>query len=162
VGSAVEAYISFAWRPARIVQVGGGPWADSPYKVTNGEPINGHQAYMWLGPDKVRAPSTPASPTASPPASGPRVGSYHVLSYGDPSQPPLHLGNLEILPGSRYRFVSGGTAREGAFAYAQGVVHWRTGPFAESGFRGEFTVERDGKTHKIRLSGGTFATNSVD
>ena len=76
VGAEVEAYISFAWRPATIVQIGGGPFPESPYKVTNGQPINGRQAYMWLAPDGIRAPSRPASA----PASGPRVGSYYVMS----------------------------------------------------------------------------------
>ena len=39
---------------------------------------------------------------------------------------------------------------------------WVNGPFKNNGWGGTFTIEREGKTHNIKLMPRTIATNSTD
>jgi hypothetical protein len=52
---------------------------------------------------------------------------------------------------------------EGRYEYGAGksTVVWKTGPYVNV-WGGEVTVEREGKTHKIRMKRNTIATNSTD
>lgn len=96
---------------------------------------------------------------------GPRSGKYLILSYGATSQPPLNLGYVILEAGGTYKaFLPGdkpiGT---GEYSYDAGkkAVVWKTGPYQKDGFGGAFEVDREGKTHKIRLKRTTIATNST-
>jgi hypothetical protein len=95
---------------------------------------------------------------------GPRPGKYLIQSYGAVGQPPLFLGSF-ILSGNSYKSLLPGDkpAGEGTYRYDAGAkkVTWLTGPFAGQ-YEGDFTIEREGKTHKIRLKRTTVATNSTD
>ena len=98
-------------------------------------------------------------------SAGPRLGKYRILSYGAVSKPPLVLGAFDLEPGGKYKafLVGGKPAGEGVYAYdaAKKEGLWKTGPYVGQ-WGGEFTVDREGKTHKIRLKRTTIATNSTD
>lgn len=100
-------------------------------------------------------------------ASGPRPGKYLILSYGAVGKPPLNLGSLELEKGGVYKvFLPGGKpAGEGKYEFDAGkkAIVWKTGPYAmEKDWGGGFEIDREGKTHKIRLKRTTIATNSTD
>jgi hypothetical protein len=97
----------------------------------------------------------------------PRLGKYRILSYGAVGKPPLVLGHFELQKGNVYKvFLPGDKpAGEGTYAYdaATKAVVWKTGPYAtEKGWGGGFEIDREGKTHKIRLKRTTIGTNSLD
>lgn len=96
---------------------------------------------------------------------GPRPGKYLIHSYGAVSAPPLYLGYFVLDKNGSYKvFLPGDKpAGEGRYEYdaAKKTVVWKGGPY-EKDFGGAFTVEREGKTHKIRLKRTTVGTNSTD
>jgi len=97
-------------------------------------------------------------------AKGPRPGKYRIMSYGATNKPPLHLGSFVLSAGTYKAYLPGDKVQgEGQYVYdaAAHTVTWKTGPYAGT-WSGTFTVERDGKTHKIRLKSTTIATNSID
>src|SRR5688572_23986274 len=98
-------------------------------------------------------------------SNGPRAGKYHILSYGAPGRPPLALGWFELSGGTKYKAYLPGDVLSGSGTYrydaAKKVVIWLTGPHVKD-WGGDFTIEREGKTHAIRLRRGTSATNSTD
>ncbi|MFO0820495.1 MAG: hypothetical protein U1A77_21290 [Pirellulales bacterium] len=98
---------------------------------------------------------------------GPRLGKYRILSYGAVGNPPLFLGSFVLEKGGVYKVYLPGDkpAGEGTYAYdaAGQKVEWKTGPYAmEKGWGGGFEIDREGKTHKIRLKRTTIGTNSTD
>lgn len=97
-------------------------------------------------------------------AATPRLGKYLIHSYGATSSPPLYLGYFLLEEGGKYKaFLPGDKpSGEGAYTYdaEKKTVVWKSGPYVEV-WGGEFTVEREGKTHKIRLKKSTVATNSA-
>lgn len=160
VGDGVEAYIHFKWQPAKILRIGGGPQPHQPYDVQYGGAIGGNYAHMWISGENIR-PLSGAPSTAGLPASGPRLGRYIIQAHGDPSQPPLRIGEVELMSGGRYvHYLGGRPSAEGTWTYASGIVRWQSGPFRANSYTGEFEVQREGRTHAIRLARGTIATNS--
>nr|AIA13783.1 Unknown Function [uncultured bacterium] len=103
-------------------------------------------------------------PTGAAAEEGPRLGKYRILSYGATSIPPLFLGSV-VLEAGKYTFFLPGDkpAGEGRYEYdaAAKKVKWLSGPFLDK-WGGDFTIDREGKTHKIRLKSTTIATNSTD
>lgn len=98
-------------------------------------------------------------------ATEPTLGKYNIQSFGAPGNPPLYLGHFALLKGGKYKVSR--TSKEdyyGSGSYhfdaAHAKVVWDSGPFKDDGWGGAFTVERGGKTHKIRLKGGTVGTHS--
>jgi hypothetical protein len=162
IGQRIEGWITAEWLPVTLVQIGGGPWADSPYLVEYGTPIRGIQPKRWLSARDVR-PLAKTPPDTS--AAGPRLGRYVILSYGTPSN-PLRLGEIELVAGGAYRYYANGGRVLGAGTYrfdaTKRAVVWQDGILKEQGWTGTFTVERNGKTHQIRLMRTTIAVNSVD
>lgn len=101
---------------------------------------------------------------ADPLATGPRPGKYKILSYGATGQPPLFLGSVVLGSGSYTAYLPGDKpSGQGSFRYdpASHQVTWLTGPYAGQ-WGGDFSIDREGKTHKIRLKSTTIATNSSD
>jgi len=98
-------------------------------------------------------------------ATGPRPGKYLILSYGATNRPPLNLGYVILEGGTTYKvFLPGDKpAGTGKYSYdaAKKAVVWETGPYVKE-FGGGFEIDREGKTHKIRLKRTTIATNSTD
>ncbi len=99
-------------------------------------------------------------------AGAPRLGKYNIYSYGAPTNPRLYLGHVELLAGGKYRVSrtsEGDYYGTGEYSVdASGSVQWTSGPFKENGWGGQFAVKREGKTHDIRLTRSTVATNSID
>ncbi|MGI8639734.1 MAG: hypothetical protein ACR2MG_07245 [Pyrinomonadaceae bacterium] len=97
---------------------------------------------------------------------GPRLGKYDILSYGNPKNPPIRHGHFELLSGGKYKFYdNGGNFKsEGKYRFdaATSTVEWLSGIFKDDGWGGAFTIEREGKTHNIRLKRTTNGTNSTD
>lgn len=97
-------------------------------------------------------------------AAGPRAGKYRVLSYGATNRPPLYLGYF-VLEGATYKAYLPGDKLSGEgtwkFDAAKQSVIWESGPYKDV-WGGAFQVDREGKTHKIRLKSTTIGTNSTD
>ena len=113
------------------------------------------------------APTAPAAPSAAEAASGPRAGKYNISSYGAVGSPPLFLGHIELQAGGKYRISrksSGDYYGEGTYSFeaATSTVKWLSGPCKDDAWGGAFTIEREGRTHKIRLKRTTIATNNAD
>ncbi|MBI1369873.1 MAG: hypothetical protein GC162_14610 [Planctomycetes bacterium] len=97
-------------------------------------------------------------------ATGPRDGKYRIMSYGAVGKPPLFLGSFELASGKYKAFLPGDKLQgEGTYSFdaASQTVKWDTGPYAGV-WGGAFTIDREGKTHKIRLKSTTIATNNID
>lgn len=95
----------------------------------------------------------------------PRLGTYKIFSYGAVSHAPLYLGHFVLMPGGVYkvsRTSSDNFYGEGKYSFSGTNVVWLSGPFKTNGWTGTFTIEREGKTHKIRLAPTTIGTNSTD
>lgn len=107
----------------------------------------------------------PTWSVAADPA-GPRAGTYEIRSYGRVSAPPLFLGKFTLDGAGNYEsFLPGGrSVGKGTYEFdaAKSEVVWKTGPLQVDAWTGEFTIEREGKTHKIRMKRTTIATNSSD
>jgi hypothetical protein len=88
-----------------------------------------------------------------------------MLSYGNPAN-PIRIGHIMLLAGDTYEFYTAANRLIGRGRYAfnpsEQEVVWHDGPLHDQGWGGTFTIERDGKTHKIELKRGTIATNSID
>ncbi len=92
----------------------------------------------------------------------PRDGKYHITSYGAVGNPPLFLGYFVLSSGTYKAYLPGDKlSGEGKYSYKAGKVSWDSGPYAGV-WAGDFTIDREGKTHKIRLKSTTIATNSTD
>ncbi len=104
---------------------------------------------------------TPATVSA---AETPRMGKYLIVSNGPTHT--LNLGYLELVDATNYRYLAmgGKLLGEGTYQYnaASSELRWLSGPILENKWTGNFTVEREGKTHVIRLSRVVFAANSTD
>lgn len=171
-----------SWDKAVVIAVGQGEH-EGEFKVHyDGYPASYDR---WLLPVYFRkaAGAPPAVPTKSaapeaPAAAGkvapsekkaivPRAGNYNISSYGRTGAPPLFLGHIQLREGGTYRISrkrSGDYYGEGAYAFdpATSTVSWLSGPCKDDQWSGAFSVEGDGRTHKIRLRSTTIATCTVD
>lgn len=99
-----------------------------------------------------------------PEVAGPRDGKYRIFTSGVPSSSPIFLGHF-VLAGGTYRSYLPGDKLEGegrySFHFETQSVTWDSGPF-KGLWQGAFVIEREGKTHKIRLKSNIIATNSTD
>ena len=98
-------------------------------------------------------------------SAGPRLGKYKIFSYGRVASAPLFLGYFVLGPVGSYKaFLSGDKLTgEGKYEYdaASHTVKWASGPYAGV-WGGDFTIDREGKTHKIRMKSTTIATNNAE
>ena len=95
---------------------------------------------------------------------GPRTGKYLILSYGATGKPPLNLGYFVLEKGKYKAYLPGDKPNgSGDWQYdaAQKQVIWKSGPYAGT-WDGKFEIDREGKTHKIRMKRTTIGTNSID
>lgn len=158
VGDKVEAW-NGAWHLAEVIEIGSGAYAGH-YKVH----YDGFSSVsdQYLKADSVRARKAPFKADL---AGGPRLAKYSILSYGN-IRNPLRLGELELKAGGKYRYAQNGgkLIGEGDYSYDAGTktVTWKSGPLKESGWGGAFEIDREGKTHKIRLNRVTIAVHSTD
>ena len=82
-----------------------------------------------------------------------------------PTTSPLFLGYFNLNAGGKSEAFPPGDKSSGEGTYefdaAKQAVVWKTGPYLNQ-WGGDFTIDREGKTHKIRLKRTTIATNSTD
>ena len=168
VDQEVEAY-NVLWHNATIVNIGRGEY-DGYYYVHYDDFTNG----QWIKADSIRTRTTTTPPGkdgaagkdgVAESADEPRMGKYLINSYGPPPSVPIFLGHFLLETGGTYNayLPSGKMTGEGNYSYdaAKKAVAWTSGPYKDQ-WGGEFTVEREGKTHKIRLRRTAVATNSTD
>ncbi len=147
-------YFESGWWNAVVVEIGTGDHAGQVLVKPDG-----YTQVKWSVIKNVRA--RPAPPAAAP-ASGPRLGDYSIMSYGNPSN-PLRLGKITLAPGGAYRFYDNGNnlLGTGRYSYAANKITWLSGLMLTQAWGGAFEVSREGRTHTIRLKRGTIATNST-
>ncbi len=164
VGDHVEAW-NVAWYPATVLEIGAGSMAGY-YRVHYDQYAAASDQWLTASSRRARpAGAAAAAGVAATRAAGPRLGRYRVLSFGAGGS-AIALGAVELLAGGHYRATlpGGRAAGEGRWRYdaATASVRWLSGPYRDDGWGGAFTVEREGKTHQLRLRGGTVAVNSTD
>lgn len=155
IGAKVEAYNSGAWYKATIAEAGSGNYAGY-YYVRYDDFAQG----QWIKASNLRAFKGAAVAAAA----GPRNGTYTILSYGNATN-PIRLGYF-VLQSGRYTYYNLGKKQIGSGRYsydaASKTISWTSGPFKDANWNGSFEIDREGKTHKIRLNGVTIGSNSTD
>jgi len=167
VGDKVEAY-NVGWYKATVLEIGSGSMSGY-LKVHYDDFSSASDQFIALrnirARPNARSAAAGAAASASARNAGPRLGRYLIRSYGNPTI-PIPIGELELLSGGRYRAMANGgrVIGQGTYSFdaASSTVQWLSGPYKEAGWLGQFTIERDGKTHKIRVNRVTIATNSTD
>ena len=166
----VETNVSvFGWQKGTIVEIGKGDHEGQLRVHGDGFP-NNYPGWIRLPSKFIRklAGAAPAAAPVTDSATGPRLGKYLIYAYGAPSAPRIFLGHIELLAGGKYRLsrtTTGDYFGNGAYSFdpASKRVEWISGPYKdEAGWGGGFEIDREGKTHTIRLRRGTIATNSTD
>jgi hypothetical protein len=166
-GDRVEAYDSgaFQWYSGAITEMSTGKNAGD-YLVK----WDKWSGSLWVPGKNIRPDGAGTKATAgldqAAAATTPRLGKYLIMSNGAPSKPPLNLGYFELLAGGTYRVLDMGrnATGEGRYDYDGQTkqVRWIDGPLLANKWNGKFEVSREGKTHTIRFTKGTFGTNSTD
>ena len=97
--------------------------------------------------------------------SSPRDGKYLILSYGSNPANPLRLGYF-TLGANEYKYydLDNKVLGDGTYVYdvSERQIKWQSGPFRQIGWSGDFTIERNGKVHSIRLKNNTVGTNTIE
>lgn len=166
VGDRVEAYdgSAYQWYSGAVSQVGTGAKAGD--FLVKWDKWSGS---LWVASKNIRVDGAGAKAkaalTQSQATTPPRLAKYLIMSYGDPTRPPLHLGYFELLANGSYRSLDMGSNVLGSGRYTYDVtsklIQWKSGPFLTAGWDGKFEITREGKTHNVQLRRGTFGTNST-
>ncbi len=156
IGQKVEAY-NVGWYKATVLEIGSGDYAGY-IKVHYDDYSSASDQY--LKESSIRLRKNVAAPNFS---SGPRSGRYTILSYGRGN--PLTLGYFDLNNG-KYTYYDAGInpIGKGTYLYDEGSkqVVWQSGPLKDYGASAGFKIEREGKTHSIRLKYSTYGFNSTD
>jgi hypothetical protein len=167
VNDRVETNISnFGWQKGSIKAIGTGANEGKLRILTDGNAqdnwVNLKLSHKYIRKLAGAGPATAPADANQPP----RLGKYLIVSQGPPSNPPLHLGYLELLAGGSYKSLDmGGNATgDGRYDYdwQTSVVRWISGPFLTNKWGGKFEISRAGKTHSIRFTRTTLGTSSTD
>ncbi len=144
VGDKVQAW-NVAWYDAAIVEIGTGGYAGY-YKVH----YEGFANEQYLKADSIRArPGAAASQ-----ASAPRPGKYVCMGYG--VGPGTFRWYLQLGSGTYQQKTPDLPAGTFVYSAAAKRLDFTSGPYKTSGWIGKFSVEREGKTHKIVLRNRAF------
>jgi len=162
VGDKVEAW-NVAWYKATILEIGKGNY-NGYYKVHYDDFSSASDQYLQASSIRSRKIAE-AEAAKNNTAQGPRIAKYSILSYGAGNN-PLRIGSFDLKAGGTYTYYDMGNNKlgDGKYSYNPTTkqVTWQSGPFNTIGFKGDFTVSREGKTHTIRLKSTTIGTNSID
>ncbi len=157
VGQKVEAY-NVTWYKATVTGFGSGDLAGY-IKVHYDDYSSASDQYLKAS--SIRIPkNTPADNYTA----GPRNGRYTILSYGNIYN-PITLGYFDLNNGSyTYYDAAKKPIGKGIYQYDGNSkeVKWQSGPLKDYGANAGFEIDREGKTHKIRLKYSTIGTNSTD
>jgi hypothetical protein len=154
VGDKVEAY-NVDWYKATVIEIGTGSY-NGYVRVHFDDFSSASDQYISLRNIRPR-PGVQVSPDAT----GPRAGRYLIRSYANPTV-PIPIGEFDLDANGQYtaRANGGRELGTGRWSFGNGAVRFLSGPYSTAGWAGTFTIEREGRTHKIRLNGATIATNS--
>jgi hypothetical protein len=155
IGQKVEAW-NVTWYPATVVEIGTGTYAGY-VKVK----YDGYSSEQYIKEANIRIPKTHTTQNSS---AGPRNGRYTILSYGNIYN-PITIGYFDLSSGSYiYYNAAKKPIGKGTYLYDANSkqVKWQTGPLKDYGPTAGFEIDREGKTHKLRLKYSTIGTNSVD
>ncbi len=157
VGQKVEAY-NVQWYKATVIGYGTGDLAGYIKVHYEGYSAASDQ---YLKESSIRIPKDEVTQDFS---NGPRKGRYTILSYGNIYN-PITLGYFDLSNG-RYNYYDAGKRLIGTGIYLYNstdkLLVWKTGPLKDYGPSAGFEIDREGKTHKIRLKYSTIGTNSID
>jgi hypothetical protein len=154
VGQQVEAY-NVDWYKAVIKEIGTNNYAGY-YKVK----YEKYSSEQWIKETNIRAIKDETKNYSA----GPRKGRYVILSYGS-GYTPITLGYFDLNDGSYiYYDAAKKQLGKGAWSYDGKLktVQWLSGPFKQANWGGAFEIDREGKTHKVRLNRATIGSNSTD
>jgi len=113
---------------------------------------------QYIKESNIRLPKN----TAANYTSGPKKGRYTILSYGNVTN-PITIGYFDLENGNYTYYDAGKNIRgRGTYVYSAETkqVQWQSGPLKEYGEVSSFEIDREGKTHKIRLNRVTIGSNS--
>jgi len=154
VGQKVEAY-NVDWYKATITEIGSSNYVGY-YKVRY-DKYNNEQ---WIKESNIRIAQNETKDYVS----GPRVGRYIILSYGN-AYSPITLGYFDLGNGT-YVYYNAAKKMIGngkcLYNAKTKTVQWLSGPYKQAGWGGAFEIDRNGKTHKIRINKVTIGSNSTD
>lgn len=157
IGDKVEAYNSGAWYKGSVAEIGVNNYSGY-YEIK----YQDYNQLQWIKASNLRMQQN--SNAEGNNQTGPRNGTYIILSYGNPSN-PVRIGYFELSNG-KYTYYNMGkkVLGQGLFLYdaESKTVQWKSGPFKDAGWKGKFEIDREGKTHKIRLNNVTIGSNSTD
>jgi len=157
VGQKVEAF-NVIWYKATVIGFGSGDLAGY-IKVHYDEYSSSSDQYLKAS--SIRIQKNTATPNFS---GGPRNGRYTILSYGNIYN-PITLGYFNLNNGS-YTYYDAAKKPIGRGTYLYDAnskeVKWQSGPLRDYGPSAGFEIDREGKTHKLRLKYSTIGTNSTD
>src|SRR5665647_702020 len=157
VGNKVEIYNSGGWYKGSILEIGTGN-----YKGYYSVKYDGYSQPQWMKESNIRLQKTASNNNDL--NKGPRNGNYIILSYGSAAN-PIRIGYFELKNGQyTYYNMNKKIIGYGSYTYDTGnkTVQWKTGPFTDAKWGGSFEIDREGKTHKIRLNSATIGSNSTD
>ena len=157
VGDKVEAYNSGAWYKGNVVETGMDNYVGY-YKIK----YEDYNQTQWIKASNLRMQQS--SNAGNNNKTGPRNGSYIILSYGSSSN-PIRMGYFKLDNGKyTYYDMAKKVLGQGLFVYdaENKTVQWKSGPFKDANWTGKFEIDREGKTHKIRLNNVTIGSNSTD
>jgi len=156
IGQHVEAW-NVDWYKATVIGFGSGNY-EGYIKVHYDGYSSGSDQY--IKESNIRLPKN----TTADYTSGPRNGRYTILSYGSVTN-PITIGYFDLANGNYTYYDAGKNVRgRGSYVYSADTkqVRWQSGPLKEYGEVSNFEIDREGKTHKIRLNRATIGSNSVD
>ena len=156
VGDKVEIYNSGGWYKGSILEIGSGSM-QGYYSVS----YDGYNQPQWMKAANIRLQKAATVQAAN---TAPRNGSYIILSYGNPNN-PIRIGYFELNNGKyTYMGMDKKILGQGTYTYDAKTrsVQWTSGPFKNFKWGGGFEIDREGKTHKIRLNTVTIGSNSTD
>ncbi|HWJ25977.1 MAG TPA: hypothetical protein VNS32_05510 [Flavisolibacter sp.] len=155
VGQKVEGWNSGEWYKGTITQIG----ADN-YKGYYYVQWDKYTVGQWVKASNIRTLKNETNTAAV----SPRNGRYIILSYGNPTN-PVRIGYFDLNNGQyTYYNLAKKQIGQGSYSYdsKSKMISWKTGPFKDAKWNGAFEVDREGKTHKIRLNSATIGSNSTD
>jgi hypothetical protein len=154
IGQKVEA-LNVDWYKATVIGFGSGNY-QGYVKVHYDDFSSASDQY--IKESNIRLPKN----TTADYTSGPRNGRYTILSYGSVTN-PITIGYFDLDNGNYTYYDAGKNVRgRGTYVYSTNTkqVQWQNGPMKDFGEASNFEIDREGKTHKIRLNRVTIGSNS--
>lgn len=168
IGDAIEADVVGTYYAAKILDIkpSGGALFGIQIRYAPPGPYGNDKLETWTGPGWIRHAGGKLAALALEARKGPRMGRYNMYAWGAGTS-RIFLGYFDLSGGGVYKAARPGATGyygSGTYSFDAGAmnVRWLTGPFKADGWTGIFTIERDGKTHQIRMKRNTLGLNNTD